>query len=228
MHRHARALVTIAVVTTLAGVAGAVAVTADLSSAERDFAAVSAPVQSLLSVGVPFCGAVLTYDLHLHGRRRDLPSTLAWAVGLAVGFALVGAIVSAAAVAAFPSHSPQPWGSPVELVLGGVVAQVVAQLTGTGFGLLIRRAVLACLATIVCPLGLWLVLGATAPSSRAWLTPFESARHLLAGTMTTASWLPFLVMVSLWGIALNLAGIHRFRSHQATGGSLPTLDQSSA
>jgi hypothetical protein len=227
MHRHARALVTIGVVTALALVAGAVAVTADLSSAERDFAAVSAPVQSLLSVGVPFCGAVMTYDLHLHGRRRDLPSTLVWAVGVAVGFALFGAIVSAATVAAFP-HSPHPWGSAVELVLGSVLAQVVAQLTGTGFGLLIRRAVLACLATIVCPLGLWLVLGATAPSSRAWLTPFESARHLLAGTMAAASWLPFLVMVSLWGIALNLAGIQRFRSHRTTGGSLPTLDQSSA
>ncbi|MBE1610191.1 hypothetical protein [Actinopolymorpha pittospori] len=95
----------------------------------------------------------MTYDLHLHGRRRKLPSTLGWAVGVAVGFAPFGAIVSAAVVAAFPSHSPHPWGSAVELVLGSVVAQVVAQLTGTGFGLLLRRAVLACLATIVCPAG---------------------------------------------------------------------------
>jgi hypothetical protein len=135
-----------------------------------------------------------------------------------------GAVVSAAAVAAFPSQSPHAsWGPAIDAVLGGVLVQVVAQLVGTGFGLLVRRAILACLSTIVCPLGLWLVLGVLAPQVRAWLTPFESARHLLAGTMTPGSWLAFVAMVCMWGVGLNLAGILRFGSDQPTHRSAAKL-----
>jgi hypothetical protein len=227
MRRHARALAVIGVVTALAGLMVAIAVTADLPRVERSFAAVSALVQSVISVGVPFLGVLMTYDLHLRRSLRSLPSTLVSALGIAVGFAVFGAVVSAVAVAAYASRSPHAsWGSAIGAMFGGVLVQVVAQLVGTGFGLLVRRAVLACLSTVVCPLGLWLVLGAFAPQARAWLTPYESARHILAGTMTPASWLAFLVMVCVWSIGLNLAGIQRFRVDQPTDKPPATLEYS--
>jgi hypothetical protein len=227
MRRHARALAAIKLVTALAALMVAIAVTADLPRMERSFAVVSAPVQSVVSVGVPFLGVLMTYDLHLRRSQRSLSSTLLTALGIAVGFAVFGAVVSAVAVAAYPSRSAYvSWGSAIGAMLGGILVQVVAQLIGTGFGLLVRRAILACLATIVCPLGLWLVLGAIAPQARAWLTPYESARHILAGTMTPTSWLAFVVMACMWGIGLNLAGIRRFRVDQPTDKPPATLEYS--
>ncbi|HSU34477.1 MAG TPA: hypothetical protein VLJ88_02345 [Propionibacteriaceae bacterium] len=50
--------------------------------------------------------------------------------------------------------------------------------------------ILACLATIVVPLGLWFVLGLV-PALRpaqAWLTTFPSVQHLLSGEMSPVRW----------------------------------------
>jgi hypothetical protein len=94
----------------------------------------------------------------------------------------------------------------------------VAQLTGTGFGLLVRRAAFACLLTVVLPLGLWLLLGALdgLQSVQAWLTPFASARNLLAGDMNPTGWAQWLLVLAVWGIGLNLFGLRVASRTQTT------------
>lgn len=174
---HGRAPFIIGAVTAVVAVLAAVAITAAMPGDERSLAAVNAPVQLLISIGVPFLAAVMTSDLRPRG--PEVLSTILRALVLAVAFALFGAIVTAAAVAAFPSPMADGRWSAAP-VSGSVLVQVVAVLIGTGLGLLIRRPVLASLSTIVFPLGLWLLLGVLAPAARAWLTPFESASKLLA------------------------------------------------
>jgi hypothetical protein len=98
-------------------------------------------------------------------------------------------------------------------VLGSVLVQVVAQLVGTGLGLLLRPVILTCLATIVIPLGLWFVLGLV-PALRpaqAWLTPFPSVQHLLSGEMSPVRWAQWFVVLLIWGIGLNTIGVLRLR-----------------
>jgi hypothetical protein len=221
MKTHDRALVSITGATALVGILAAIAVTASLPSGQRDFITISGPVQLLISVGVPFLGVLMTVDLH-RSRRPFLP-TLLRALGAALAFACFGAVATAVAVAAFPSDASEGrWSDAGVVLLGSVLVQVVAQLTGTGLGLLIRRPVVACLATIVLPLGLWLLLGAVAPAARAWLTPFDSASRLLAGAMTAASWPAFVVVASLWGLSLNLIGYRLLRLADPSG-SVPAV-----
>jgi hypothetical protein len=97
--------------------------------------------------------------------------------------------------------------------VGGVLVQVVAQLVGTGLGLLLRPVVVAFVATIVLPLGLWYVLGAVdaLQPAQAWLTPYSSVRNLLSGRMSTAAWAHWLVVVLIWAVGLNAAGAARLR-----------------
>jgi hypothetical protein len=68
--------------------------------------------------------------------------------------------------------------------------------------------ILAGLATIVIPLGLWFVLGLV-PALRpaqAWLTPFPSVQNLLSGEMSPVRWAHWFVVLLIWGIGLDVAG----------------------
>jgi peptidoglycan/LPS O-acetylase OafA/YrhL len=142
MKTHDRALVSITGATALVGILAAIAVTASLPSGQRDFITISGPVQLLISVGVPFLGVLMMVDLH-RSRRSFLP-TLLRALGAALAFAGFGAAATAVAVAAFPSDASEGrWSDAGVVLLGSVLVQVVAQLTGTGLGLLIRRPVVA-------------------------------------------------------------------------------------
>jgi hypothetical protein len=132
-------------------------------------------------------------------------AALVFAVAVAVcGVALC---VSVTAVAHFQLPAGQ-WDHVGTIVLGSLLVQIVAQLTGTGMGRLVRRPVIACLLTIVLPLGLWLILRAVGEirPAQAWLTPYASAQHLLAGDMNPINWAQWLVMATIWGLGLNLAG----------------------
>lgn len=215
MRRHGQALMIVGVVTALTGLIAAFGLAGGLPVGQRGFAAVSIPVQLLISVGVPFLGVVMSYDLHRQRTDHRIMSTLLRVVALGAGSAIFGSVVTASAVAVFTEPETQGrWDHAVAVVLGSILVQVVAGLTGTGWGLLIQRAVLACLATVVIPLGLWAVLGELAPPLKAWLTPLESANALLGGTMVSSSWLPYAVMVGLWCAGLNLAGYRRFLGSQ--------------
>lgn len=207
--KRSRALVVIAAVTAVVGVGTAFALAAVLPSHQRTFAVVAVPVQLLISVGVPFLGAVATSSLR-GGASTEVRHTLAGAAAWALGFAVLGLVATAAAVAILASSTTEaPWAKALPIVLGSLLVQVVAMFIGTGFGLLLRRPVLASLATVVLPLAVWFLLVEVAPGARLWLTPLEGANRLLAGTMAASDWLPYVVMLSIWVVALNLAGLRR-------------------
>ena len=81
-----------------------------------------------------------------------------------------------------------------------------------GFGLLLCQPVLACVATIVAPLGLWFLLGlGFLQAAQPWLTPFASVQRLLSGDMSGLAWPQWMVMVLLWAGGLNALGAARLR-----------------
>jgi hypothetical protein len=200
------------ILTLLAGASSAIAVVAGEAPSERTMAAVSGPVQSVMSVLVAFLGVLLAHDSRHHRSRPTLvPSVLA-ALVIAALVGAFGAALCVGVTAVADSQAPHGrWEHVGTVAVGGVLVQVLAQLTGTGLGLLVRRRALACLLTVVLPLGLWLLLGALGDlrPAQAWLTPYASARNLLAGVMTPTRWLQWLAVLAIWGVALNLIGIHR-------------------
>jgi hypothetical protein len=79
--------------------------------------------------------------------------------------------------------------------------------------LLVRSPVVAFLASIVLPLGLWLVLGSVdvLRPAQAWLTPYATVRNLLSGRMSAVTWAQWLVVVLIWGVSLNAIGAARLK-----------------
>ncbi|MET8043370.1 hypothetical protein ABZU25_21215 [Micromonospora sp. NPDC005215] len=195
--------------TLLAGVLCAVALVAAAAPADRTFAALSETVQSLMSVVTPLFGILLVRDLRrAPGSARVLPSVLA--VGLpAVVIGVVGVLICAATLAFTPAEvADEPGRHAGTVAVGSVLVQVVAGLVGTGLGLLLRSTVVAFLATIVLPLGLFGLLGAVDAlrPAQPWLTPFGSVRNLLSGDMTGLRWAQWLCVLLLWGVGLNVVG----------------------
>ena len=205
--------------TLLLGAAVAAAMTA-VEPDERTFAAVSSPVQLLMSVPLPFLGVLLGRDLRRSpGPVRVLP-VLRAAVLLAAAVGVAGALLAALAVAAAPAGA-DPWRDAAAVALGGVLVQVLAQLVGTGLGLLLGPVLLACAATVVLPLGVHALLGAADAlrPAREWLTPFAVAADLLsagAGGLVRVRW---LVVVLLWGAGLNALGAARLRRRGEPAGA---------
>jgi hypothetical protein len=83
-------------------------------------------------------------------------------------------------------------------------------LLGTGLGLLLRPVV-ALLASVVLPLGLWFVLGSVEVfrPAQAWLTPYPAVQNLLSGRMSALAWAQWFVVALLWGAGLNAVGAMR-------------------
>ncbi|WP_425307447.1 hypothetical protein AADG42_01365 [Ammonicoccus fulvus] len=191
--------------TALAAAAGAV-LGLDLPGYASRFAASSSTSQLLISVPGPFLGALLGCR-HRRGNAGSDARLLARATGLAVGLAAAGLAASTAVVALTAAEpGPAHWGRAPEVAAGAVAVQVVAMLTGTGFGLLSGRPILASVLTIAAPMSVLFVLGAVAPDARAWLTPSPTAQRLVAGDWDRSILGPWLTVVALWGAALNVAG----------------------
>lgn len=154
---------------------------------------------------------MLVDDLRRSRRNGRVVPTLLAGLVVAAGLALFGAL---AGLAAATRTNGLGW-----LLLGSVPVQGVALLTGTGLGLLIPSRVLAFLATIVVPLGLWRLLGSTDAlvPARGWLTQYESARRLLGGEMTPFFWLQFGVMLAIWGVGLTAWGAARLGRARSAG-----------
>ncbi|MEK8106879.1 hypothetical protein NKG94_20305 [Micromonospora sp. M12] len=102
----------------------------------------------------------------------------------------------------------EPWRFAGTVAVGSVLVQIVAGLVGTGLGLLLRSVVVAFLATIVLPLGLFTLLGAVDAlrPAQPWLTPLGSVRNLLSGDMTPLRWVQWLCVLLIWGVGLNAVG----------------------
>jgi hypothetical protein len=193
----------------LLGLVIAAALAAGVPPQDRTFAMFANPVQSVISVLTPLIGVLLTHDLRRAPGRAGLMPTLLWAILLAALIGVFGDLVAAIGLALGPaSGDPHPWQYAGTIAVGGVLVQVLAQLTGTAWGMLLRSPFVAFLATIVPPLGLWLLLGTsdTLSGARDWLTPYGALLNLLSGEMTAARWAGWAVVVLIWGVALNAAG----------------------
>jgi hypothetical protein len=201
-------------ITALLGLLSAVAVMAAVEPPERIFDTVAAPVQTLMSITLPFLGILLVSDVRTAHRWKEIVPTLLAAIVVAVVVAVFGILVCAAAVALAPSEAVEGrWHQFGLIAVGSVLVQVLAQLVGTGLGLLVRSVVLAWIASIVLPLGLWLALGVvdSLSAARAWLTPYAAATNLLSGQMSPVMWAQWLVVFLLWGVGLNVLGATQAR-----------------
>lgn len=185
---------------------------AALASDVTSYGELALPVQSTMSVLVPWIGVLLISE------RRRTQGGLALAIVAALLYAaavgLVGALICSVAVA-WSAPAEGAWANVGAAVVGGVLVQLLAQLVGTAAGQLVRPPILASIATIVVPLGLWFVLRGT-PATE-WLTPAATLPHLLPGQMSLLAWTKWLVVVLLWGVGLNLLGLltrRGFRQHR--------------
>jgi hypothetical protein len=130
------------------------------------------------------------------------------AVTAASGGVLISALATSAAAGA-PDEGR--WEAPGMIILGSVLVQLIAQLIGAGWGLLLGSSALAIAADVVVPLGLWIVTGAVPglQGIQAWLTPLASVRNLLSGHMGAQQWAQVALIVLFWVVTLNAAGILR-------------------
>jgi len=192
------------------GLLAAVAVHFTGPAANRSFASVSGIVQSLMSVAVPLIGILLVGDVRRGPRPARLAPALLASGLLAVLVGVVGIIISTVTLLVAPETAADPWARAGTIAVGSVLVQVVAVLVGTGLGLLVRPPVLAFIATIVVPMGLWFALSAL-PSAQDWLTPYAAAQNLLRGEMTALTWAQWSVVVLLWGVGLNALGAARLK-----------------
>ncbi|MEH1164204.1 hypothetical protein V6V47_02315 [Micromonospora sp. CPCC 205539] len=207
-------------ITLLAGLLAAVALTAAMAPADRSFALLSEPVQSLMSVATPLFGILLVRDLRqTTGTVRITPTLLAVALPAAV-IGVFGVLVCAATLALAPADiADQPWRHAGTIAVGSVLTQLVAGLVGVGLGLLLRSPVVAFLATIVLPLGTYALLGAVDAlrPAQPWLTPYGSLQYLLSGDMSALRWAQWLTVVLIWNVGLVAAGLALFKRHGQSG-----------
>jgi hypothetical protein len=199
--------------TLLLGIIAAVGVAAAADPADLALATLSDPTQSLMSVLVPYLGILIARDRGGSSRPIGVVPTLTATVLLAAAIGVFGFLVCAAVLTVGPSGAQDPWHSAGTIALGSVLVQIVAQLLGTGLGLLLRQHVVAFLASIVLPLGLWFLLGAldVLRPAQAWLAPYSSVRNLLSGHMTALTWAQWLVILLIWGIGPNALGAARVK-----------------
>jgi hypothetical protein len=197
--------------TLVIGALAAVALGMELPPEERTMAEISGPTQLLMSVTVPILGVLLVQDLPRPSSRTVLLRSIAAAAAVAVLFACFGIAICGLVSALVDSQAPGGrWQYAGTVVLGSVLVQCLAQLSGTGLGMLVRRPVLACLLTIA-PLGVWAILGISDSlrPAQAWLTPLPSAGNLLAGDMGPVHWAQWVVAATIWGLGLNALGLRR-------------------
>lgn len=191
----------------LLGMGAAAALAAAVQPADRTFTTLSGPVQMLMSVPLPLIGVLSARDLLRAPPAARVTPTLLGAALLAAAVGAFGVLACAATLAMSGTASGQ-WGHAGTIAVGSVLVQVVAQLVGTGLGLLLRPAI-AFLATIVLPLGLWFLLDSVDGVHLAWLTPYAAAQDLLTGEMSALAWGRWFVVLLFWGAGLNAVGAAR-------------------
>ncbi|MBG6066775.1 hypothetical protein [Micromonospora ureilytica] len=207
--------------TLVAGLLAAVASVAAATPADRTFAELSDTVQSLMSVATPLFGILLVRDLRRASVRVPVLPTVLAVVLPAVVVGVVGVLICAATLALTPADvADEPWRFAGTVAVGSVLVHIVAGLVGTGLGLLLRSVVVAFLATIVLPLGLFALLGAVDAlrPTQPWLTPLGSVRNLLSGEMSALRWAQWLCVLLIWGVGLNAVGAAVLRRRDRPAG----------
>lgn len=206
--------------TLVTGAAAAFILVFVLQPADRTFAAVAPLVQLIMSVLTPFSTALLTYDLRdpvgdFRSRTAE-PLRSRWIAaalyGLVMGAAGAVIVAIAVAVAVGPDPVTDPWTGAAPAVIGSLVVHLIPVGVGCAAGLLIPRASLACLATVVVPLVVTVAVGTLAPLGTAdWVTPLGAAGHLVPGPMTAIGWAQWIVTAALWVVLPNWIGARRLR-----------------
>jgi hypothetical protein len=210
--------------------AGLVALTVPADG--RAVATISFYTQSAISLPLPFVSVLLmTQDFGLRPRSQTATSgvsrsalitaKLLASMIIAVTAAFGGVLISVLATSA-AARAPDEgrWQATGMIILGSVLVQLIAQLIGAGWGLLLGSSALAIAADVVVPLGLWIVTGAVPGlhGIQAWLTPFASVRNLLSGQMGAQQWAQVAIIVLVWVVTLNAAGIlHVHRVAESDG-----------
>ena len=217
-------------VTLLLGLLAAIGVTAGTPIEERSLGVVANPVQSLMSVLTPFSTVLLSAALLADdrqadpdrqvdpgrqdnsGRRVALAPTWAAAAGYGILIGVWGSLVSlVATLIGSGSLDRAP-----TIIVAGPIVQVIACGVGAAFGVLIRPAWLAMVATIVIPLGVWALLGlAGLSAAQGWLTPYAAVIRVFAAPMTPLAWVQWLVVALIWAVGLNAAAFGRVRANDA-------------
>lgn len=200
---------------------------------DHTFAMISFYTQSAVSLPLPFVSVlIMTQEFGRRGMSATFGSSmslgaiiaaklLASAIIAVIG-ASYGVLISVVATsAAKPAAVEGRWDAISMIILGSVLVQLIAQLSGAGWGLLLRSSALAIAADVVVPLGLWIITGAipALQGVQGWLAPFSSVRNLLSGHMDAVSWAQVGVIALVWVVALNTAGILRLhRLSESDGG----------
>ncbi|HEY5785306.1 MAG TPA: hypothetical protein VIT65_11060 [Microlunatus sp.] len=214
----------LALATLVVGAAAAFILPFVLQPSDRTFVAVVPLVQIIMTVLTPLSTAVLLYDLRDpegdFRSRTVAPLRNRWIAagvyGVAVGAA--GAIISAVAVAVIVGSNPpfDPWAGAAPAVVGSLVVQLIPVGVGCAAGLLIPRAGLAALSTVVVPLTFTVIVGLLTPQGTAdWITPIGAAGHLVPGPMTALNWAQWIVTAVLWVVLPNVIGARRLRDRAA-------------
>jgi hypothetical protein len=195
------------------------------------FSAISFYTQSAISLPLPLVSVLLmTQDL---GRRASPTSGSGLSRGAIIVAKLLASMIIAVAGAAYgvllsvlatsattPGAGEGRWNATGMIILGSVLVQLIAQLSGAGWGLLLGSSPLAIVADVIVPLGLWIITGAVPglQGVQEWLTPFASVRNLLSGQMGVEQWAQAGLVVLVWVVALNVAGILRVHRLSESGG----------
>jgi ABC-2 type transport system permease protein len=219
-------LITSAAVGLLA--AGLVALTGPAH--DHTFTVISFYTQSVISLPLPIVSVLLvTADF---GRRTSatfepvtspdviIAAKLLASAIIALAGAAYGVLISVLATSgATPAADEGRWDAIGMIILGSALVQLIAQLSGAGWGLLLRSTALAIAADVAVPLGLWIITGAIPAlhGVQAWLAPFASVRNLLSGHMDARSWAQVGVVALVWVVALNAVGILRLRRLPGSG-----------
>ena len=192
---------------------------------DHTFAVISFYTQSAISLPLPFVSILImtqefgrrarsTTPASASSRDATITAKLLASALIAVAGASYGVLISvlATSAAALPADQDR-WDAAGLIILGSVLVQLIAQLSGAGWGLLLGSSVLAVVADVVVPLGLWIATGAVpgVQGVQAWLAPFASVRNVLSGHMDAQRWAQVGLIVLVWVIALNAAGIFRVR-----------------
>lgn len=177
--------------------------------------AVLLPVVSILLVTSEWSQrtALQTFVL-TPNRGRVVAAKLAAGSVLAVAVATLGIALAALATTLAGSHpATGEWRQAGAVVIGSVVVQLLSQLSGMGFGLLLLNSPAAIVANFVIPIT-WAALAggiAALHGLQPWLDPAKATENLLGGHMDATRWAQVGVVALVWVVALIAAGYPRMK-----------------